>query len=29
MNTGTSTETIAEGHTDIRVDEGDHERFSH
>jgi hypothetical protein len=26
---GTGTETIAEGRTDIRVDEGDHERFSH
>src|SRR5213083_2579026 len=25
----TGTETISEGRTDIRVDEGDHERFSH
>ena len=26
---GTSTETIAESQTDIRIDEGDHERFAH
>ena len=25
----TDLETISEGRTDIRVDEGDHERFSH
>ena len=29
METGTTTEIVTEGHTDIRVDEGDHERFSH
>jgi Protein of unknown function (DUF3039) len=29
MERGTGTETIHEGRTDIRIDEGDHERFAH
>lgn len=29
MERGTGTETISEGRPDIRVDQGDHERFAH
>jgi hypothetical protein len=29
VGTGTTTETIHEGRTDYRLDEGDHERFAH
>ena len=27
--TGTDTDTLADGRTDYRLDDGDHERFSH